>query len=344
MMLQVENLSVSFNGGGRGKRNITRAVRDVSFEVRQGETLGLVGESGCGKSSLARTLMLLNKPSAGRVLIDGEDIHKAARAERKDLRRNIQMVFQDPAGSMNPRMTIGSLITEPLIVHGFPRTARQGRLHGLLDDVGLPRSVEGRFPHELSGGQLQRASIARALAVEPKILVADEPVSALDVSVQVQIINLLMDLQAERNLTYVFISHDLAVVSQVSDRVAVMYLGEIVEIATTDDIFDGSKHPYTRSLLSAVAVPDPGEERIRERIVLTGDIQSAASSPGGCQFHTRCWLRQQLDNPERCITDSPKLQADGEEHRVACHFSDVFSDQALRARLISQASRQPVVG
>lgn len=322
-MLQVENLSVTYPGGRRGK-NPVHAVRDVSFEVKQGETLGLVGESGCGKSSLARTLVLLNKPTSGRVLIDGEDIHQANFRQRKNLRRTIQMVFQDPSGSMNPRMTIGALVTEPMLVHGVPRQVRQGRLRALLDDVGLPRSVIDRYPHELSGGQLQRASIAKALAVEPKILVADEPVSALDVSVQVQIINLLIDLQKERNLSYIFVSHDLTVVAQVSDRVAVMYLGRIAEIADTDDIFDRSLHPYTRSLLSAVAVPDPVVERNRERIVLRGDVTSAASSPQGCQFHPRCWLKPQLDDAEACAAENPGLRLHGDGHKAACHFAEVL--------------------
>jgi len=324
--LRLEDVSVRFTRGALGRRTVTQAVNGVSLDIAAGETLGIVGESGCGKSTLARTLMLLNRPASGRVLSEGQDIHRARGAERRALRRRMQMVFQDPSGSLNPRMTIEDLIIEPMIVHRVARAERRGRLEGLLADVGLPRSVARRFPHELSGGQLQRVSIARALAVDPSVLIADEPVSALDVSVQVQIVNLLLDLQKDRGMTLVFISHDLAVVAKMSDRVAVMYLGEIVEVAPADDIFARPRHPYTRSLMSAIAVPDPRLERQRERIVLTGDLPSPTNPPTGCRFHTRCWLRQSLDNPEACVTERPALVAEIPGHAAACHFTRLAAD------------------
>ncbi|MGB0331123.1 MAG: ABC transporter ATP-binding protein [Planctomycetota bacterium] len=292
-----------------------RAVDGVSFELGRGETLGLVGESGCGKSTCARTLVGLYPPTSGQVLYEGEEISGLSHRDRAPFRRKIQMIFQDPYASLDPRQTVSSILTEPLRIHRLARP-RQRRLRAmqLLDAVGLnPRHIH-RFPHEFSGGQRQRIGIARALALEPDLIICDEPVSALDVSIQAQVVNLLGELQARFNLAYLFIAHDLAVVRHICDRVAVMYLGKVVEIAERDALFDDPRHPYTRALLSAVPHPDPRIERGRERIVLEGDVPSPLDPPTGCRFHPRCVERGQVTG-DRCATLEPVLGS-----RSACHL------------------------
>jgi oligopeptide/dipeptide ABC transporter ATP-binding protein len=270
-----------------GKLGEVRAVDGVSFSVREGETLGLVGESGCGKSTLARAATRLEDPTAGRVLFEGEDMAHASKRDLFRLRREVQIIFQDPYSSLNPRMTVGEIVREPLVVHRVGRRLEQvRRVEELLETVGLSAEAAGRYPHEFSGGQRQRIGIARALALEPKLVVADEPVSALDVSVQSQVLNLMLRLQRERGLTYIFISHDLSVVEHVSDAIAIMYLGRIVEIGAAETIFASPAHPYTRALLAAIPVPDP--RRRREFVPLRGETPSAVAPPPGCPFHPRC--------------------------------------------------------
>ncbi|WP_245488197.1 ABC transporter ATP-binding protein [Mesorhizobium sp. Pch-S] len=318
-LLRVEALSKTFMVGKTfipGSGQAVRAVDDVSFEVFPGETLGLVGESGCGKSTLGRCLMRLHDVSAGRIVLDGIDIAPLSPRQLRPYRRHMQMIFQDPAASLNPRRRVGDLLAEPLRVH---RTAdRLGitrRLRELMDIVSLPASFLDRYPHEFSGGQRQRIGIARALALEPKLIVADEPVSALDVSVQAQIVNLFSDLRRRLQLTTLFIAHDLSVVRQVSERTAVMYLGSIVEIGPTDLLFRTPAHPYTQALLSAIPVPRLAANRKRERILLKGEIPSPANPPSGCRFHPRCPAVQ-----ERCRTERPALAQLADGRRVACHF------------------------
>nr|WP_042177833.1 oligopeptide/dipeptide ABC transporter ATP-binding protein [Kibdelosporangium sp. MJ126-NF4]CEL12798.1 Oligopeptide transport ATP-binding protein OppF (TC 3.A.1.5.1) [Kibdelosporangium sp. MJ126-NF4]CTQ98484.1 Oligopeptide transport ATP-binding protein OppF (TC 3.A.1.5.1) [Kibdelosporangium sp. MJ126-NF4] len=296
------------------------AVDGVDLAIRRGETYGLVGESGCGKSTLGRAMLKLITPTAGRVVFDGIDL-SAMRGERlRTMRRRMQMVFQDPMSSLDPRQSVESLLVEGMRAHGLDtdRQATAKRLRSLLSSVGLPSTSLRRYPHEFSGGQRQRIGIARALTVEPELIVADEPVSALDVSVQAQVINLLEDLQQEFGLTYLVIAHDLAVVRHISDRVGVMYLGGLVEEASSDQLYAEPLHPYTRALLSAVPVPDPVVEDGRERILLTGDLPSPAKPPTGCRFHTRCPWRQQ----QRCDTERPPLREIAPGHRVACHFAE----------------------
>jgi oligopeptide transport system ATP-binding protein len=318
-LLKVTDLKKHFPiKGGLFQREIDRvhAVDGVTFEVAAGETLGLVGESGCGKSTTGRCILQLITPTSGSVIFEGRDVMKASAEELRALRRDMQIIFQDPFASLNPRMTVGAIIGEALVIHKLAKTPREheDRVVQLLETVGLRADHMRRFPHEFSGGQRQRIGIARALAVEPKLIICDEPVSALDVSIQAQVINLLEDLQEKFGLTYVFIAHDLSVVEHISNRVAVMYLGRIVEIAPADELYAKPLHPYTEALLSAVPIPDPSIKR--ERIKLQGDVPNPIRPPSGCHFHTRCPIRQL----PRCATEVPKLEQGANGHWVSCHF------------------------
>jgi len=316
-----------------------RAVDGVSLEVHPGETLGLVGESGCGKSTFARAVIRLVEPTGGSIRFDGVDITSLAGNEMRRMRRRMQMIFQDPYASLNPRMTIGSMLAEPLRVHGLATGAEAAnRARQLVEIVGLPRNAINRYPHEFSGGQRQRAGIARALAVQPEFIAADEAVSALDVSIQAQIVNLLSELQREFKLTYLFIAHDLSVVRHISDRIAVMYLGEIVELSPAKELYDRPLHPYTTALVSAVPIPDPKVELRRKRMILRGDVPSPANPPSGCRFHTRCWLRRELGDPEICAAETPELRQLLPGHRVACHFADEMAGRERREQLVNAAA------
>lgn len=311
-LLDVRELSVSFPG--RGAFPIIRAVDKVTFTLERGKTLGLVGESGCGKSTTGYALLRLTKASAGSAFFDGVDLLKLSKREMRDFRQRVQIIFQDAAASLDPRMSIGDLIGEALEIHGLAKgRQRLPRIRQLLDIVGIPSHFIQRFPHELSGGQAQRIAICRALAVQPSIIICDEPVSALDVSIQAQIINLLQSLQKEFGISYLFISHDMSVVKHISDNIAVMYLGRIVEQASRDKLFSDPRHPYTRALLSAVPVPDPDTEQRRERIVLQGDLPSPADLPSGCRFRTRC----PQAGPECALAD-PIMRKLGEQQYAAC--------------------------
>jgi oligopeptide/dipeptide ABC transporter ATP-binding protein len=322
-LLRVEDLKVYFpiKSGLVIDRHIgdVKAVDGVTFDITRGETLGLVGESGCGKTTVGRTILRLYDPTEGRIIFEGNDIARLAQREMRKLRGRMQMVFQDPYSSLNPRQNVGNLIAEPLKIHGIASgdDARR-RAEELLDIVGLPKASTARYPHEFSGGQRQRIGLARALALNPDLIVADEPVSALDVSIQAQMVNLLEELQEEFDLTYLFIAHDLAVVRHISDRIAVMYLGRIVEVASADELYASPRHPYTIALLSAVPIPDPEIESSRERILLKGDLPSPANPPPGCRFHTRCPFRQ----PERCDTEVPELRLLSDGHLAACHYAE----------------------
>ena len=318
-LLEVQNLKVHFpvkHGVFGGAREFVKAVDGVSFAIEPGETLGLVGESGCGKTTLGRASVRLVEPTAGRVLLDGEDLTRMDGAELRARRRKLQIIFQDPYGSLNPRMTVEQIVGEALDIHRLTdsQSARQKRIAELLEAVGLDLIYAQRYPHEFSGGQRQRIGIARALAVEPKLIICDEPVSALDVSVQAQIINLLQDLQQQRGIAYLFIAHDLAVVEHISRRVMVMYLGKIVELAEAKTLIAAPKHPYTQALISAVPVVDP--ESKRQRIILPGDVPSPIHPPPGCPFHPRCPMVE-----ARCKTEVPLLRELASGHHAACHLA-----------------------
>ena len=322
-LLSVQHLCKEFpvESGVFGKRFSKRAVHavnDVSFDIYAGETFGLVGESGCGKSTTGRCIMHLTRPTSGTVLFEGKDVSKMSKKELKEMRRNMQFIFQDPYASLNPRMTIGEIVSEPLIIHNVMPDAkeREEYVRGLLDVVGLNPEHINRYPHEFSGGQRQRVGIARAFALKPKLIICDEPVSALDVSIQAQVLNLLNYLQKEYGTAYLFIAHDLSVVQHISDNICVMYLGNMMEYADWKDLYDRPHHPYTQSLLSAVPVPDPDIQATRKRIVLAGDPPSPIDAPSGCCFHTRCPMAC-----EKCSQERPEFREVEPGHFCACHFA-----------------------
>lgn len=320
VLLKVENL-VKYFPITRGiifQRQIgaVHAVDGISFDIREGETLGLVGESGCGKSTTGRTIIQLYRPTAGKVFLEGVDLVSLKGEELRRMRRKMQMIFQDPYASLNPRMTVGEIIGEPLIIHGVAKGKEvQERVEHLLELVGLNPAFVNRYPHEFSGGQRQRIGVARALALQPKLIVCDEPISALDVSIQAQVVNLLEDLQEQFGLTYLFIAHDLSMVRHISDRIAVMYLGVIVELADRNELYDNPLHPYTQALLSAVPIPDPVVEEKRKRIILQGDVPSPVNPPSGCRFRTRCPLAKDI-----CAEARPDWREVRPGHYVACHL------------------------
>jgi oligopeptide/dipeptide ABC transporter ATP-binding protein len=320
VILKVENLTKYFESHGgtfsRGK-SVVKAVDGVSFEVKRGETVGLVGESGCGKTTVGRTITRLYDPTSGTIDFNGSDISELKGNKLKDIRSSMQMIFQDPYSSLNPKQTVGKIIEASFKIHNIqPEGGTNAAIKDLLSRVGLNPEHVNRFPHEFSGGQRQRIGIARAIALRPQLIVCDEPVSALDVSIQAQVVNLLDDLQDEFGMSYLFIAHDLSVVQHISDRVVVMYLGKIMEVATTEELFANPRHPYTKALLSAVPIPDPDIERKRDRIILQGDLPSPANPPSGCVFRTRCWKAT-----EKCATDVPELLTIG-SRQFACHYPE----------------------
>ncbi len=319
-LIKVKNLKKYFpiTQGIVTQRHIgdVKAVDDVSFDIYRGETLGLVGESGCGKTTVGRTLLHLYPPTAGQIEFEGENLSSMPKKQLRDLRPKLQIIFQDPYASLNPRMTVGNIISEAMVYHGVvPSEKKEKRVGELLELVGLNPDFSVRYPHEFSGGQRQRIGIARALALEPEFIVCDEPISALDVSIQAQVVNLLEKLQEQFDLTYLFIAHDLSMVRHISDRVAVMYLGKIVEITDSDTIYKNPQHPYTQALLSAIPIPDPKLEAQRERIILSGDVPNPADPPIGCNFNTRCPLAEEI-----CFEDEPVLKDFVPGHKVACHL------------------------
>ncbi|MFQ5435420.1 MAG: ABC transporter ATP-binding protein [Anaerolineae bacterium] len=326
VFIEVNNLKKHFpifKGVFRRQVGAVQAVDGVSFDIFKGETLGLVGESGCGKSTTGRSILQLLKPTDGEVLFNGRDLTKLGPNELRRERRNMQMIFQDPYASLNPRLTVGRIVGEPLEIHNIGDTqSRKKRVQELLSLVGLNPYFINRYPHEFSGGQRQRIGIARALATNPDFIVADEPISALDVSIQAQVVNLMDDLKAELGLTYLFIAHDLSMVRYISDRVAVMYLGRIVELSERDEVFDHSLHPYTQALLSAIPIPDPEKEAKRQRLILEGDVPSPANPPSGCRFHPRCSYATEI-----CSQQDPEFRnmpTRGNDHFVACHHVEKF--------------------
>jgi peptide/nickel transport system ATP-binding protein len=340
VLLKVEDLTKHFpikKGILRRQVGAVKAVDGIDFEVRKGETLGVVGESGCGKSTMGRVITRLQDPTGGRITFEGQDITRLSTGDMRPLRRDIQMIFQDPYGSLNPRHTIGSIVSAPFRLQGVePEGGVKKEVQRLLELVGLSPEHYNRYPHEFSGGQRQRIGIARALALKPKLVVADEPVSALDVSIQAQVVNLMDDLQEELGLTYVIIAHDLSVVRHVSDRIAVMYLGKIVELADRTALYEAPMHPYTKALMSAVPVPDPKRRGQKsERILLRGDVPSPIAPPSGCRFHTRCWKATQI-----CKTTEPQLVELKPGQRVACHHPENFADQAPQDTVLLSVAKE----
>ena len=348
-LLRVEDLTVHFpiREGLVIRRDVgvVKAVDGVTFALRRGETFGIVGESGCGKSTTGRAIIRLYEPTAGRVMFEGTDITSLKRSEMTSVRRRMQMIFQDPYASLDPRMTAGGIISEPLEIHGVgTKTERRERVRELLSTVGMNPDYGDRYPHEFSGGQRQRIGVARALALDPDLIVADEPISALDVSIQAQVINLLERLQDRLGLTYLFIAHDLSVVRHISDRIAVMYLGRIVEVAPSRELNQRPLHPYAVALLSAVPIPDPKVERRRRRIILKGDVPSPVNPPSGCHFHTRCWLRERLGTPERCSAEVPALRELSTGHEVACHFAEEVDGSPEQVQATGRGGTSDVAG